>query len=371
MSIRVCRVGLNGRNADFFDELDYRVIQTARIETVKMMSHTNPAVFARLKQENPKLEIITRLFDDRIQYSHPTPAEFADRMIPVMRTLRPYCHKFQVVNEPNHHQRYEGWGDTDADAKDFNAWFLEVYDRLKNACPWASLGFPGLAMPDAAHRDRAWLNICRPAIERADWLGVHCYWQTPPGKPTLAFHENFGLNYQYYHRQFPDKTLEILECGNSNIHNQFPITDEAIAQEYVAWLQQVFQYNYVNSACFFILSSPDKRWKFFSWRTEDGWVKPVVHWIGQMNRPDLVGEETTPGAFPVAFTNQNLINAFHNTEVKLNLPTWSLMSRAGISLGSLVQNREAIYNGTPIDDLPNLTAEEKNLLKAELAAIVG
>src|SRR5690606_36135503 len=174
-----CRVGVHGRNDTTFTEDDYRVIAESRVEAIKMMSLTQPTVFARNKAINPDIEIITRLYDDRIHHGHPTPAEFVDKMTPILASLQPYCTKFQIANEPNHVQRYEGWGADDADAADFNRWFLEVYRLLKQACPWASLGFPGLAVPDFAHRDRAWLAICRPAIEPADWLGVPCYWPTP------------------------------------------------------------------------------------------------------------------------------------------------------------------------------------------------
>jgi hypothetical protein len=103
-------------------------------------------------------------------------------MIPVMANLKPYCTKFHVCNEPNHVERYEGWGPTDDDARSFNAWFQETYRRLKDAHPWASIGFPGLALGEHSHRERTWLKLCRPAVEMADWLGVHCYWQTPPGQ---------------------------------------------------------------------------------------------------------------------------------------------------------------------------------------------
>ncbi len=75
-------------------------------------------------------------------------------MIPVMADLKPYCTKFHIHNEPNHRDRYEGWSPTDDDARDFNAWFLDVYRRLKEAHPWASIGFPGLALPHFGHRDR-------------------------------------------------------------------------------------------------------------------------------------------------------------------------------------------------------------------------
>ncbi len=301
MRVRTCRVGIHGRNDRFFSQDDLRVIQDSRMEVVKMMSLTDPSVFAAIKALNPDIEIITRLHDDRIGHGHPTPAEFAEKMVPIMAALQPYCAKFQIANEPNHVQRYEGWGPDDADAADFNQWFLEVYRLLKEACPWASLGFPGLAIPDFAHRDRAWLQICRPAIERADWLGVHCYWQTPPDRPSVMMDENFGLTFKYYHAQFPDKTLEILECGNSNGQNpQWPISEDDIAREYVTWLQEVFNYPYINSASFFLLSSPDRaNWEFFAWRTENNFVKPVARAVAAMNRPPRQAVPTTGAPAPL------------------------------------------------------------------------
>ncbi len=297
MSERTCRIGVHGRNDTSFADDDYRVIAESRVEAVKMMSLTEPAVYARVKAVNPDIEIITRLHDDRIHHGHPTAAEFVEKMAPVVQALQPYCAKFQVANEPNHVHRYEGWGAEDADAESFNAWFLDVYRLLKQACPWASIGFPGLAVPDFAHRDRAWLRICRPAIERADWLGVHCYWQTPTDRPSVMLDEQFGLTFKYYHSQYPDKTLEILECGNSNVHNPaWPISQDEIAREYVAWLQEVFRYPYINSVAFFLLSSPDRQnWDFFTWRTENNFVKPVAHAIGAMNRPPLVQSTPLPG----------------------------------------------------------------------------
>jgi hypothetical protein len=176
MSTRTCKVGIHGRNHEEFQDQDFEVIREAHIEAIKMMSQTRPGHFERLERENPGIELITRLYTGNFgEGHHPSPAEFAGQVIPVMGNLRDFCVKFEVHNEPNHVARYEGWGSTDEDAADFNRWFLEVYDRLKQAHPWASIGFPGLAMPHFGHRDRDWLRICRPAIQRADWLGVHCY----------------------------------------------------------------------------------------------------------------------------------------------------------------------------------------------------
>jgi hypothetical protein len=290
-STRTVRVGLHGRNDVTFEEEDYQLIREANIETLKMMSLTDPAVFARIRQENPDIEFIARLYDDRIGENsrHPTPQEFADRMMPMMRSLQPYVVKFEIGNEPNHFHRYEGWGSEDADAEDFNTWFLEVYDLLKATHPWAELGYPALATPDSYHRDRAWLEITREAIERADWLGVQCYWQTQPDQTSTMFDEERGMCFKYYHELFPDKPLEITEFDNDNIiWDVPPLSAEEIAQEYVTYYQELFKYPYIRSASSFIMSSPDTRWDYFAWRTEQDGFKPVVTEVANMYRPPLV-----------------------------------------------------------------------------------
>ena len=57
--------------------------------------------------------------------------------------------------------------------------------------------------------------------------------------------------------------------------------------------------------------------------------------------------------------------------VKLGLGNWDLMERAGIKLADLVQVRNAPYHGTDIEQLPNLTEEQKRLIKTELTTLVG
>ncbi|MFQ5613743.1 MAG: N-acetylmuramoyl-L-alanine amidase [Anaerolineae bacterium] len=293
MADRSCRVGLHGRNNVDFEELDYQAIRDAKIETLKMMGQTKVEVFRKIKEDKPGIEFITRLYDPRFgEDTHPSPQEFAEGQVPVMNALRPYCLKFEIHNEPNHRDRYEGWGQEDSHARDFNQWFLRVYDLLKNACPWASLGFPGLAIP---HRDLEWADICRPAIERADWLGVHCYWQTPPGQENNHLDDFWGLRFKSYHERFPDKIQEITECGNSNIQANppIPISEEDLAAQYVEYFQELFKYPYINSASFFMLSSQDSTWEFFAWRTESGRLKPVVEAVGNMPRPRWVPARPT------------------------------------------------------------------------------
>jgi hypothetical protein len=284
---RSCRVGVHGRNDTEFYEADYNAIREAKIEVLKMMSHTQVEHFKNLQAQNPGLEFITRLYDEGNfgVHGHPHPEDFAQRMIRAMNQLQPYCAKFEIHNEPNHMDRIEGWGDTDEDARNFNTWFLRVYDVLKRQCPWAQLGFPGLAIP---HRDLEWTDLCRPAIEQADWLGVHCYWQTPRGQEHNHLANAWGLRFKYYHERFPNKIIELTEVGNSNVQNNIPFTEESHAQEFTEYLTECFKYPYLNSASFFILSSADPSWDGFAWRSENGRPHQVIQAVGKMTRPPLV-----------------------------------------------------------------------------------
>lgn len=292
MAARTCRVGLHGRNQEFYEEVDYRIIQEARIETLKTMSQTHSEVYERIKDDNPNMEFIVRLWDDRMGVDHhPTPEQFVERMVLIMERLRPFATKFEIHNEPNHLHRYEGWGQEDADARDFNQWYQQVFRLLKQRCPWTLLGFPGLAIP---HRDLEWVEICRPSVEMSDFLGVHCYWQTTPQEPDNHLADFWGMRFKYYHDLFPDKIIDLLEVGNSNAQNNLPISDEEIARQYIEYFRELFKYPYINSACPFILSSPDPTWDSFAWRKVNGEVKPVVEALRDMPRPTLKAAVVKP-----------------------------------------------------------------------------
>jgi len=87
-------------------------------------------------------------------------------------------------------------------------------------------------------------------------------------------------------------------------------------------------------------------------------------------------ELLTPGEYAVAlpaeptpplrgeYTNQEIIDAFWIAGGK----SWSLMNKAGLDLGRLAANRQGIYIDPAIDDLPNLTPQERAWIKAALPA---
>lgn len=353
------RIGVCGRNQDDWPEIDFQLIRHMRAGVVKMMSHTRPHVFSRLSQENPDMLIITRLYDDRLTNGHSiTPFEFAKRMTTIIASLLPYCQTFQIHNEPNHRDGIEGWGCGDSDAVSFARWFNEAYGILKAAFPQAAFGFPGLALPDFAHRDRRWLTLCASAIQKADWLGCHCYWQSPPGQDSVINHPDFGKNYEAYHQAFPGKPLHILECGNSNCQNNYPLSDDQQAEEYAAWSATLP--GYVASASFFIASSPDPFWDGFAFR-EGGRLKPVVNRLA-LYRGRVLNGEPEPVNLP-KLTNQQVINIFSFAATELGLPQWDIMNKAGVSLLDLAGDRQGIYTGPPLDELPIGEAEQQAITR--------
>lgn len=274
------RIGLHARNDTQFTETDYNAIRVARIETLKMMDFTQAGVLDRLRREQPGIEFIVRLFDDRISGSHtrPSPAEFVARFAPRITALRAYALKYEIHNEPNHYQGIEGWGNSDADAQHFRQWYLAVLAGLRQACPWASFGFPGLAL-NYPHRDMEWLDICRDAVLASDWLGCHCYWQY-----GSMFSQDWGLRFVHYRQRFPSKTIEITEFGNST-----PGLDrQEMANQYAAYYQRLQQYPYIGSASSFICSSPDPTWDMFAWCNPNSQtLYPVVFAVGNAPRPPI------------------------------------------------------------------------------------
>jgi hypothetical protein len=281
------RVGVHARNDVRFTDGDYQLVRQARIETLVTMSHTDAGVYQRLRSEFPNLELIVRLFDDRVRNrSRPDPGSFVERMVPVIQRLKPYATKFEIHNEPNHADGIEGWGASDADARAFLPWYMHVLQGLKKACPWAKFGFPGLAL-NWPHRDLEWLSICQEAVRASDWLGCHCFWQY-----DNMLSDDWGLRFKLYRQRFPGKAIEITEFGNSTPN----LSPDEMARQYVRYYQELNRYFYLGSASAFIASSPDPAWAPFAWMRGTGQMMPVVQAVGAMERKavETVSERTFP-----------------------------------------------------------------------------
>lgn len=297
MATRSCRIGIHGRTTAF-EPADFQLVQSAQLETILLRGDSDPDIFERLKKENPQLEITTQLYDQSLFNSATTPSDsaFIHQSLIQLDNLIPYSQRFVVLDQPNHASRRFGWGAAHNDATAFNSWFLTVYEQLKAAHPNAEFGFPGLAMPSYLHNDHWWLKACAEAIEQADFLGLHCTWQTPSRGSYFHLDESFGQSYRAYHRQFPHKIIEVVFCANTNIENNIPISQQMVALEYQEWLEEAFRYPYLRAVHFYTMSSAQPgNDHFFAWRSEDGDFKPYVDLLAQLNRPPL--SKATGGFF--------------------------------------------------------------------------
>lgn len=276
-------VGLHARNDKVFTPVDYEIVRQARVESLKTLSELSDEVYAALRGMNPQMEFIVRLYKHMPRGSVVPPQQFADEFQPLIQRLGQKFGivKYEIHNEPNHLTGLEGWGQTQQDARDFQAWYKQVFAILKQRNPWALFGFPGLAVP---HNDLQWLDWCREAIEISDWLGCHIYWQTPSHAPNTYRDDTWGGRFQAYHARFPHKLIEITEYGNSNGQSGFPLSEQDQAAQYVWWLTNLQKFSYIGSAHAFIATSPDATWvtQRFTWGDpSSGRVFQVAPTVGQ------------------------------------------------------------------------------------------
>lgn len=88
-------------------------------------------------------------------------------------------------------------------------------------------------------------------------------------------------------------------------------------------------------------------------------VPPVVE--PQPVIPDI---EVAPP--PLGATNNHVINAFNRASLQLGMGNWGLMGKAGLNLSQLVKDRSGLYHGPALNTLPQLNAEERQLIRAAL-----
>ena len=345
MATHLTRVGVHARNDVRFADGDYQLIRTARIETLKLMSHTDISAYRRLRGDFPNLEMIVRLFDDRVRKGYrPEPGSFVGRMLPVIQSLKPYAVKFEIHNEPNHVDGIEGWGASDADARSFLPWYMSVLQSLKRACPWAKFGFPGLAL-NYPHRDLEWLSACQEAVRASDWLACHCYWQY-----GNMLSDDWGLRFKLYHQRFPDKPIEITEFGNSTPN----LAPEEMASQYIRYYQELNRYPYLGSASAFIASSPDPAWAPFAWMGSGGEMRPVVAAVGAMERK----------AVPIVSER-----AFPKTGKKVGGSFLKLYDKLGSSVCGNPITERIVEKGVPVQYFERIALEETKTNQAGLRAI--
>ncbi len=272
---QVCKAGVHARVGEpVLRDADYTALGVARLEAVKLLTWTLPQEIDRLRAQNPDVFILARLMTKigaPNQFSDFFVAEVQDQMaLYYARGIR----YFEVHNEPN--LTTEGWTTSWKDGSEFNRFFLEVYAKLKPRFPEARLGYPGLSpdgvpAPGLRTNDLDFLTASDEAARTADWLGVHCYWQSEAEMTA----ERGGLNFHEYRRRYPDKLLFITEFSNVS-----PNVAKAVkGRHYVSYYQMLRNVPGLGAAFAFLLSAT-QGFDTEAWRDENGALSDIPALVG-------------------------------------------------------------------------------------------
>src|SRR5574341_292480 len=211
-----------------------------------------------------------------------TPEQFFnDRRDAIAAMIDAGLGEFEILNEPNLGR--EGYGASWRSAEEFNNWYRDVLNRLRQSFPNARFGFPGpspypadFTIDPAVNRpfrpvgDRDFLEACNDAILASDYLCVHTYWQnveqmrdsdtTNTGKGGLRF-------IRFYHERFPTMPVVVSEFCNDRPGIGDYAPDDAqwrvVGDEYAEFYTLCAQYPWITAAFARALRDsyhPDQSW---------------------------------------------------------------------------------------------------------------
>jgi hypothetical protein len=351
---------------------DFERLKLSQPEAIKTCLFTQVGydqidVHKQLRAEYPDALIVARLFASMRGGPWPA-ADFAREFHDPIQALQGTVEWFEVHNEPNHDRDTEGFGHTPEQFKEFNDWAIDVLGRLRANHPWAKFVFPGQLVDPGQHVDFWKANL--EAIRQFDAFGVHCYWQQ-----NNHLSRDWGACYQVAHELVPGKPIIITEFGDST-NERSPADKISFYRE---WYAEVDKQPYILGTAVYILGgTPD-------WIERPGVpnfdvTDDMARAIGRLPRaaaqsragvseppPHQPPRELAPGQV----SNQDVISSFHDISLRLGLGQWDLLGQAGLSLGELVKARQAPYGGPKIDQMSGLTAEQRDLVKADLIRRAG
>lgn len=271
-------IGLHGRADGELQDADFDLVQRARVEAVKLLSYATMASVERLRAINPEVFILLRAFVPFGEGRLITPQQFFEFTVNDVARIYdadPAVRYIEIHNEPN--LRGEGWGASWSDGRAFAAWFLQVLDLYRQRFPEAKLGFPGLSpgpTSEAGGRldSEVFLEQAEPAVQEADWVGVHAYWRSE----REITDEREGYGFTRYRKRFPEKLLFITEFGNPE--QPKPV----VAEQYARYYGALRKVPGLGAAFAYVASTSNaqesSRW---AWRDEGGQSMGIAEVVGQ------------------------------------------------------------------------------------------
>ena len=185
------------------------MVKAAKIEAYKALSNEGAMTVGALRRINPDMFFVVRLMG-KVDNERSSVLEFVEQCgYGARQWYREGVRYFEIHNEPN--LEAEGMWSAWHDGGEFKTWWMNVRASLKKDMPEALWGFPGLSPGVGIDNMRApavrFMAEAHEAVTAADWIGVHCYWQTEPHMWT----EDGG---QYYKRIDTKSPIMITEFSN-------------------------------------------------------------------------------------------------------------------------------------------------------------
>ena len=269
-----CLVGLNLQESGKLDDPDLQVINSGRIEAVKLPSLASGETIERLLINKPDIFVMSQLVlpDSRSFYSTSEWLELALPFAQMMysRNIRYFeVHKLPNLNE-------FGYGKYWQSGKDFSMWWKTVVEKLREKLPDAKFGFPALSPGGQVNGFRAdakvFLEQADDVIQLADWIGLNSYWSN---KEEFN-HPEKGINYQQLRKYYPEKLLFVTGFGNID-----PYADaKQKGAQYASYYQKLRRTPGIGAAFADIVYS-DKGWNGLHWRDKAGKVNEIPLEVGK------------------------------------------------------------------------------------------
>ena len=268
-----CLVGLACRRGGSMQEVDYSVIEQARIEAVRIHAQTPSNTLIRMREINPEMFFLARMTVEEV--SKPlSPRKWLEGMrLDIDRLFKQGVRYFEIQPSPNLQQF--GWRTTWTSGEQFAAWWLAVAEKLWLEFSGIKLGFPGVApgqhIPGLRMDSSVFLDGADSAMVKADWIGAMGYWKTAAERVSMQH----GRFYKEIRERFPDKLMFITEFGNLNTRTP----PEQKGLEYVQFFQELRDTAGVGAAFSQVVSSA-RGYGPLAWRNEAGELSSIVDLVG-------------------------------------------------------------------------------------------
>jgi murein DD-endopeptidase MepM/ murein hydrolase activator NlpD len=277
---------------------DLDVIRQAQVKALKLRAIVNPASDIPIYRDNAIHTFLVQLLSPKPAQNPTSPQAFVDYFATAIEdSVRAGVSDFEIHGEPNRTDRGHGvsWDSPTA----FGDWFVAVREILKTTFgPQIKAGFPGLtplppcqpgAMPAIAQN--AFLQGCAAAVQEADFVCCHVYWDSTTGLRDFKG----GMSFiRQYLEAFSDKPLVISEFSNVNTSTSDITKGDQYAEFYFAceqydgcyqdWPGNPANWPRVQAAYAFILRSPDPAYASQTWIDANGQARAIAERVAARAR---------------------------------------------------------------------------------------